>query len=114
MSAVTACCRARRARLGPVTRSLPRWTTSKTPTVLRTALCSATTPAYCRGMSQPPNSSDPGPQAFVGVEKSGLALGATFAQPASGAEREPFCREVQVAVELWPATIPGTAPRART
>ena len=41
---------------GPVTPALPRCDTSKMPTVVRTAVCSATTPppAYEIGMSQPP------------------------------------------------------------
>ncbi len=49
---------------GPLTSALPRWLTSKSPTVLRTAVCSATVPAgYSSGMVQPPNSANFAPSA---------------------------------------------------
>ena len=41
---------------GPLTSALPRWLTSKRPTAVRVAVCSATVPAYDTGISQPPNS----------------------------------------------------------
>ena len=40
---------------GPVTSALPRWLTSNSPTAVRVAVCSATVPAYCTGIDQPPN-----------------------------------------------------------
>src|SRR4051794_35335973 len=45
------------------TSTLPRWLTSKTPTALRTARCSSTTPEYWIGISQPPNSASFAPSA---------------------------------------------------
>src|SRR5690554_1203625 len=50
---------------GPVTRALPRWETSKTPTASRTAVCSAMTPppAYSSGISQPPKGPNRAPRA---------------------------------------------------
>ena len=49
---------------GPVTISLPRWLTSKTPTASRTAVCSLTTPeGYSSGIDQPPNSANLAPSA---------------------------------------------------
>src|SRR3954454_1941677 len=49
---------------GPVTISLPRWLTSKTPTDSRTVVCSWTTPeGYSSGIDQPPNSASLAPRA---------------------------------------------------
>jgi leucyl aminopeptidase len=42
---------------------LPRWLTSKMPTLVRTAVCSLTTPAYSSGISHPPNSENFAPRA---------------------------------------------------
>ena len=49
---------------GPATTALPRWLTSKMPTLSRTAVCSLTTPAaYSSGIDQPPNSANFAPSA---------------------------------------------------
>src|SRR5215218_970478 len=44
----------------PATVALPRWLTSKMPTALRTAACSANTPAptYSKGIDQPLNAAN--------------------------------------------------------
>ena len=47
----------------PDTSALPRWLTSKMPTLSRTAACSATVPEYDTGMFQPPNSAKVAPSA---------------------------------------------------
>src|SRR5438270_6089938 len=49
------CCTAASACL-PITRMSPMWLTSKTPTPVRTAMCSEINPAYSTGMSHPPKS----------------------------------------------------------
>src|SRR5699024_11384265 len=46
---------------GPETRALPRWLTSKSPTAVRVAVCSATVPVYWSGMDQPPNGANVAP-----------------------------------------------------
>ena len=40
-------------RVGPSTSISPMCETSKTPASVRTARCSASTPSYCTGISQP-------------------------------------------------------------
>ena len=55
------------------------WLTSKSPTALRTALCSSMMPEYWTGMSQPPKSTILAPSArwteFSGVARSAGAAG---------------------------------------
>ena len=48
---------------GPRHSTVPRWETSNTTARARHARCSSSTPAYCRGMSQPPNGTMRAPRA---------------------------------------------------
>ena len=48
---------------GPSTSISPMCETSKTPESVRTALCSAITPSYCTGISQPANGTSRAPAA---------------------------------------------------
>ena len=48
---------------GPKTSTSPMWETSNRPAAVRTAWCSSTMPAYCTGISQPPNSTIRAPAA---------------------------------------------------
>src|SRR5215207_108020 len=76
---------------GPRTVALPRWDTSKTPTALRTAVCSRTTPApgYSIGISQPPKSAIFAPRATwrpcIGDLLSGASVMIRTVSPLSGA-----------------------------
>ncbi len=55
----------------PATSALPRWLTSNRPTASRTAVCSATVPAYETGISQPPKRGEGGAEVDVnGVDGS--------------------------------------------
>jgi hypothetical protein len=63
------------------------WETSKSPAAERTASCSATTPEYCTGMSQPAKSTIRAPKArwaaFNGVF---WAMAGLWTTPAGGAQ----------------------------
>ena len=51
----------------------PMWLTSKTPTPVRTAMCSAIRAEYSTGMSQPPKSTIFAPHAAMHDVEGGLA-----------------------------------------
>ncbi len=58
---------------GPSISNSPMWLTSNRPTARRTARCSSTMPAYCTGISQPPNGTIRAP-ALTWTSNSGVRL----------------------------------------
>src|SRR5919198_1374071 len=75
------CWRSSPAR-GPSTSSSPMWDTSKTPQSVRTARCSAITPSYCTGISQPANGTRRAPSS---TWRAGRGGGRTGCLPPEGA-----------------------------
>src|SRR5450759_5525841 len=81
------------------------WLTSKTPTALRTALCSSMIPEYWTGMSHPPKSTILAPSArwmeFRGVERRAGAAGMKTQanSTGTGVSIQPICTPAQAARE---------------
>ena len=86
-------CRSSFAR-GPSTSSSPMWETSKAPQSSRTARCSAITPSYWTGSSQPANGTMRPPSA-TWAAWSGVRRNVCTRRMLTGSCRSPWCLELR-------------------